>query len=407
MHTVPRGVVVVLAACLLVTAAVPAGSLSLQRTDSTSQATVTTNENGTNYLSPTGTGTEGYERIGTDVSSAAGITAQELHSTHDTRTYAQQLQTANATQRSIAAEGQLDRVEARFEFLAQQQERLYQSYANGELSDRALLRKLVTFRIVANTQAQNYERAASNADLGIERISQLETLTAGLTPEQPVLDRAEQTMTTAEQRVIYVNGAGEGLTLATVTDDEYLRKATVLSERDFQGQDQFKLDQNISIDDDQWATPQGYSEAQKRLEQLYPWAYDLTEVRADVEQLSRTYKYNVATPQGELTTYFDGATRNVFHEYQVGLASQRTIEGTVSNSTDTMNISVSLTHNSGPLRLELHDDDRPVADAVVRIDGDVVGQTDSRGRLWAIQPRESFEVTATAPSDESVSVLVP
>ncbi len=407
MNTVRRSVVAFLAACLLLTAGAPVGSFSFQQADSTDQVTISERENGTNYLSPRGAGTEGYDRVGADVSSAASIAAQEIHSTHDTRTYAQQLEGANATERPVVAEGQLNRVETRFERLADQQERLYESYAAGEISDRTLLRELIIFRIIANTQAQNYERAASNTDIGIRRISQLETLSAGLTPEQPVLDRVEQTLTTAEQRVIYVAAAGGGLTLATVTEDEYLRQATVLSEREFEGQDQFKLDQNISIDDDQWATPQGYSEAQKRLSELYPWAYDLTEVRADVEQLSRTYKFGITTPEGELTTYFDGATRNVFHENQVGLPGQRYVEETVSNSTGTLNITLSATHETGPLRVELVNDGRPVVDAVVRIDGAVVGQTDNRGRLWAIQPRDSFELTATTPNDQTVSVSVP
>lgn len=405
MNSVRRGVSALLAALLLVTAGA-AGSLSLQQTDSTDQATITTNENGTNYLSPPEGATEGYDRITVDVTSAASFTAQEIHSSHETRTYAQQLEAANESERTLVAADQLDSVERRFEALARQQGRLYQSHADGEISDRTLLRELVRFRIVANTQVQNYERAAANTDLGIRRISQLETLSTGLTTEQPVLDRVEQTMSTADSQVIYLAAAGEGLTLATVTEDEYVRQATVLDERDFEGQDQFKLDQNITIDDDQWATPQGYSEAQNRLAELYPWAYDLTEVRADVEQLSRTYKFDVATPEGELTTYFDGATRNVFHENQVGSPAQRSVERVLSNSSGQLNVSASLTHNSGPLRVEVTDDGAPVVGAVVRINGDVVGRTDNRGELWAIQPRGEFDVTATVDND-TVAVSAP
>ena len=406
MNSVLRGVVALLAVALLVAAAASAGSVALQQTDTTGQTTITGHDNGTNYLSPTGTAVQGYDRVTADVASTASIAAQELHSTHDTRTYAEQLQSANTTERQLVADGQLDRVESRFEALARQQSQLYQSYADGEISDRTLLRKLVTFRIVADTQVQNYERAAGSTDLGIRRLSQLETLSAGLTPEQPVLDRVEQTLSTSEPRVIYLAAAGEGLTLSTVTEDEYVRQATVLEERDFQGQDQFKLDQNITIDDEQWATPQGYSEAQNRLAELYPWAYDLTEVRADVEQLSRTYKFDIATAQGELTTYFDGATRNVFHENQVGSPTQRAVEGVVTNGTDGLNVSVSLTHDTGPVNIEVTDDGAPVVNAVVKVGDDTVGQTSNRGELWAIQPRGGFEVTATVDGD-TVSVSVP
>jgi hypothetical protein len=406
MNSVLRGVVALLAVALLVAAAASAGSVALQQTDTTGQTTITGHDNGTNYLSPTSTAVQGYDRVTADVASTASIAAQELHSTHDTRTYAEQLQSANTTERQLVADGQLDRVESRFEALARQQSQLYQSYADGEISDRTLLRKLVTFRIVADTQVQNYERAAGSTDLGIRRLSQLETLSAGLTPEQPVLDWVEQTLSTSEPRVIYLAAAGEGLTLATVTEDEYVRQATVLEERDFQGQDQFKLDQNITIDDEQWATPQGYSEAQNRLAELYPWAYDLTEVRADVEQLSRTYKFDIATAQGELTTYFDGATRNVFHENQVGSPTQRAVEGVVTNGTDGLNVSVSLTHDTGPVNIEVTDDGAPVVNAVVKIGDDTVGQTSNRGELWAIQPRGGFEVTATVDGD-TVSVSVP
>lgn len=395
--------------CLLFSAVAPAGGeLAGQETTST-QATITATANGTNYLSPITPDTEGYEQISTDVSSAASISAQTIQSEHDSRSWAEQLASANQTTRQFIADAQLDNVETRFELIAQRQHELFEAYTAGELSDRALLRNLATLQIIAEAQVENYDRAVSNTEIEIERLAQLETLADGLTPEQPVVDHVAETMSSSDDgQIVYLQATDEGLAIAMVTDEQFSRQATVLSERDFDGQDQFKLAQNITIGDDDWATPQGYSEAQTRLAELYPWAYSVRQIQPGaVNPLSRIYSFNLPNPQGKLTTYFDGATRNVFHENQAGAVDSYSIEGIISNRTDSLRISLGLTHESGPLRVTVEDDGQPISDTAVRVNGQLVGTTDGEGQLWTVQPLTGFEVTVTTPDEQTASVSFP
>ncbi|MFT4947473.1 MAG: hypothetical protein ACI8TL_001716 [Natronomonas sp.] len=408
MNSALRRGSILLVVCLLFGAAAPVGGeVTQQRTDN--QVTVTPNTNGTNYLSPVDPATEGYERISVDVSSAASFSAQTIQSEHDSRSWGEQLANANRTNRERIANAQLDAVETRFEQIAQRQQELYEAYAAGEITERVLLRDLVTLQIIAESQIENYDRATGRTELDIERLSQLETLADGVTPEQPVVDLAAETMVSGDdERIVYLQGADEGVAISTVTERQFTRQATVLSERDFDGQDQFKLAQNISIGDDDWATPRGYSEAQTRLAELYPWAYSIRQIEPGaVNPLSRIYSFNMPNLQGDLTTYFDGATRNVFHENQAGNVEAYSIDGVVSNGTDSLTVTLGLTHNSGPLRVTVEDGDRPVPDATVRVDGQPVGATDADGKLWTIQPLSGFEVTATTPDGETAAVSFP
>lgn len=408
MNSALRSASVLVVVCLLFGAAAPAGGdLAQQTTDG--QETITPTANGTNYLSPLAPGTEGYERISVDVSSAASISAQTVESEYDSRTWSEQLAEAGQTDRESVANAQLDRVETRFELIAQRQQELLESYDEGEITDRVLLRNLAVLQVIAETQVENYKRAVSNTELEIERLSQLETLADGLTPTQPVVDLVAETMLNDDDgRMVYLQGSDNGLAMATVTERQYTRQATVLSERDFDGQDQFKLAQNITIGDDEWATPQGYSEAQARLAELYPWAYSIRQIQPGaINPLSRIYSFGMPNPQGELTTYFDGATRNVFHENQAGNVEAYAIDGTVSNSTDSMSVTLGLTHDSGPLRVTVEDRGQPVSDATVRINGDSVGSTNNEGRLWTVQPLDGFEVTAETPDGDEGVVSAP
>jgi hypothetical protein len=395
--------------CLLCGFVVPAGAELAQQKPLDEQTTITPMENGTNYLSPNQPVTEGYERVSPDVSSAASISAQTIHSEHDSQRQGEQLTTADEDNRRSVANTQLDDAEAKFEVLAQRQQELYEAYSTRELSSREFLRNLATLQVEIKSLVESYERAARVAELGIERLSQFETLKDGLSPEQPALTQITDVLTAEEDsQMVYLQGSNEGVVIATVTDDQFTRQATVLSERNFDGRDQFRLAQNISIGDEGWATPIGYSEALSRLSELYPWTYSRTQADpANINQLSRIYSVYTPNPQGELTTYFDGATRNVFHENQAGPVDAYSIQSSVSNRSDEFQITLGLTHDSGPLRVTVADSEQPISDATVQINGTPVGSTDDDGLLWTIQPRTGFEISVTTAAGETGTLSVP
>ncbi|MXR51228.1 hypothetical protein GRX03_06370 [Halovenus sp. WSH3] len=219
MNSALRCVSALLAICLLCGGGAPVGGELAAQESTANQGTITPNSNGTNYLSPITPVSESYERVRADASSAAGISAQMIHSEFDRRTFDEQLSAANQSRSEAIADAQLDRIETRFEQLAQRQEEL--------------------------------------------------------------------------------------------------------------------------------------------------------------------------------------------HENQVGDAGQRSIAGTVTNASESLEVTLGLTHASGPLRVTVTDDSGAVSNATVRIDGAFVGTTDSDGRLWTIQPRNGFEVTAETGDGEAVSISFP
>lgn len=409
MNSALRASVSLLTFCLCVGLLAPAGGApSVQSSDG--QSTIAPVANGTNYLSPSDPAVEEYQGVGVDVTSAASIGAQKLHSEYDRRRNAEQLDISNATRREEIATVQIDRIEERFETIARQQAQLYESYANNEISARLLLRNVAILQVVAETQVENYEQAAAQTELSIERLSQLETFASGLTPKQPIVDQVTEMARTAESTTpVYLQAGSGGLVIAAVVDERFVRQAMVLGERDFDGKDQFKLAQDISIEDEEWATPVGYEGALSRFAELYPWAYDITTTgtAGQPNLFSRIYGVEDTNPQGRITAYFDSATKNVFHENQYGFVSDYSIEETVTNSTDAGTVTLRLTHESGPLQVTVTDGSREMTDVAIKINDQQIGSTDEDGNLWTVQPLAPFEVTVTTPDGERITVAVP
>lgn len=372
------------------------------------QTTVVSNQNTTNYLSPVNSETDGYESIGLDVSAAATVTAHEISAEHHTRTFDEQLQGTDAAERHAIAQEQLDAIENRFEEIDERQQQLFNAYTTGSIDSRELLKDLVALQFAAEADVANYDRAIGETTTDVETQSQLETLAEGLTATQPVTDQAANGFTDPDETVtVYVQGNTHALVLGTAERGMFTRQAMLHDERDFDGEDRFKLDQGITIEDEEWFTPAGYSEAQSRLSDLYPWAYDGRQVSANVQTLSRIYQLSIEHEHGTLETYFDGATKNVFHENQYQPINLVPIEGTISNSTADLTVELGLTRPSGPMRVSVTDDGSAVADGTVKVNDQPVGTTDSSGERWTVQPMDPFEVTVETPDGDTVTVEFP
>ena len=396
MRKVPRGfVALVVVAVLFGLAAAAAGGVA---TDTQSQSTIATDRNSTNYLSPTAPTGEGYERVTMDASTATAVAAQEIHNAHATGTFERRLQSVNEDERSAVAQAQLDAVRDRFERLDRRQTELFETYSAGETSTQALLRELIALRATVDAQSELLTRAASEANPSTASRVELETLEDALSVNQPVIERLQGTLVgDGEPETAYLQRADGALVLALVDGGEYYRQATLLTERDLDGTDQFGDD----------LSPGGYSQAQQRMEALYPWAYNLPSLRIggdDLSVYSRIYQLGLAHPHGELTVYFDGATRNVFHETQQLRLDALPIERTVVNSTAAGAVTVETTRSTGAMRVTVEDPDGFAVEGPVRVDGQRVGGTDEEGRLWTVQPAADFELAVTMPDGGNVTV---
>ena len=395
MRKVPRAFVALVVVVLFALAAASAGGAA---TDAQSQSTIATDQNSTNYLSPTAPTGEEYERVTMDASAATAVAAQEVHNAHDVETFERRLQAASSDERSDVAQAQLEAVRDRFEELDRRQAELYDSYSAGEISTGALLRELIALEAAVDAQTELLTRAESDANPSAAFRVEIETLEDTLSVDRPVTERLRETLVGGDApKTVYLQRADDALVLALVDGEDYYRQATLLSERDPDGTDQFGED----------LSPGGYSEAQQRMEALYPWAYNLPDLRIggdDLSVYSRIYQLGLDHPQGELTAYFDGATKNVFHESQRLRVGTLPVERTVVNSTAAGSVTVETTRSTGAMRLTVEDADGFAVEQPVRVDGQPVGVTDEDGTLWTVQPASGFELAVTMPEGGNVTV---
>lgn len=396
MRKVPRGFVALVAVVVLFgLAAISVGGVS---TDTQSQTTIVTDQNSTNYLSPLAPGGEEYERVTMDASTAVAAAAQEIHNAHDAGTFERRIQSATEERRADVAQRQLETVRERFERLDRRQAELFAAYSAGEISTQALLRELIALETAVDAQIALLDRAESTANPSTSLRIELETLEDTLSVGRPVIERLQGTLVGGDgPTTAYLQHADEALVLALVDGGDYYRQATLLDQRDPDGTDQFGED----------LSPGGYSEAQQRMEALYPWAYNLPNLQIggdDLSVYSRIYQLGLEHPHGELTAYFDGATRNVFHENQRLRVDALPIERTATNSTGSGSVTVETTRSTGAMRVTVEDANGVAAERPVRIGEQVVGTTDEEGRLWTVQPAADFELAVAMPDGGMVTV---
>jgi hypothetical protein len=189
--------------------------------------------------------------------------------------------------------------------------------------------------------------------------------------------------------------------LATVSGSEfnrqYVREAYLPEVRDPGGTDQFRTDRGYDLE-----------AARTRASELYPWTFEnagptSTGLRTGEPYLYRAGVYSVtvdhphgAAGQGDLVTYIDGASGEVFREVQLkDLSEVPTAEPRVNRSAG-LYVAVNRTHPGGPVAVFVRSNatGSPV-DASVAIDGEPIGRTGSDGQLWTVAPRTAFTVRVT------------
>lgn len=394
-----RGALIVCVSVLFaLTGAVGGAVTGNQTTDG--QVTIVSDANSTNYLAPSvvDVTSEQYQDVSMDASSAATVAVQEIHNEHDRETFNRQLQSTDTGEQTEIAQGQLENITDRLNRLDAMQHDLFRRYSENEISTETLLRELTELQTAIQAQSMLVDQAEEYAEPPNEFRIRLETLVDAVSVEQPVTDRVQETLVgDSESMTVFVQSATEGLVLATVEDGVHYRQATLLNERNLEGEDQFGG--NLSLG--------GYSQAQQGMKELYPWAYDIPNLRFGGESpsvYSKIYQLGQTHPHGELTAYFDGTTTNIFHENQRISVTSMPTNNTVSNTTAAGTVTVEGTRESGPLSVSVQDGNQVVSGATVLIEDQRVGTTSTDGNLWTVQPSGAFNVTVNTPDGESITV---
>lgn len=311
------------------------------------------------------------------------------------------------TEREVAVELALARLDDRVAALERRERDALARFNEGELSARSYLRELATIDARADglsrslTQLYEFVDSMRDPPVSSARIAALKSRLVG--SRGPVRDHVAGAMRGGDDPVrVSVETSETAVVLATVTGSEfnrqYIREAYLPEVRDPGGTDRFRTDRGYDLE-----------AARSRASELYPWTFEnsgptSTGLQTGEPYLYRAGVYSVTVDhphgtarQGDLVTYIDGATGDVFHEVQFKDPSEvPTAEPRVNRSAG-LYLAVNRTHAGGPVSVLVRSNvtGDPV-EATVSIGGERVGRTGADGRLWTVAPRGSFTVTATA-----------
>ena len=135
-----------------------------------------------------------------------------------------------------------------------------------------------------------------------------------------------------------------------------------------------------------------------RIGELYPWAWtsDTSSVRTYTNFENGFYRINVDHTHGQLTSYVDGSTQNVFREIQYKSVNRMPAGPSVAETENGTTARVNQSFLGGPVEVRATDaiSGDPVQ-GTVYVDGTAVGRT-VNGGLWVLGSAGQYEVTVAA-----------
>lgn len=333
---------------------------------------------------------------GVDVSTAVATQREAADSAIDRRALEVAFERAEDEQarRELLFEAATE-VEIAIAALRSEQRSLRADYVNGTVSTRTYTRNRAMVDVRTEQLRADMELIQQYADRvpQLSMRSRLEALQVALTgTDGPVTDRIRATAVgEAPSVVTYAAVSPDGRVLATVTDDEYVREAY--------RSDVWTPDTTSGI---------GFAQAEARTKDLYPVAFNSSRnLRAAMgEHGAGTYRISMAVREGDIVTYLDGDTQNVFYEVQrfrLGLIEPGP---SVSDTDNGTRLVVNRTHDGGPLRIATFDNatGEPI-DVPVLVD-ETGYDTGPDGVVWALDTDGRTRVVALGEAgNASVSVV--
>lgn len=273
---------------------------------------------------------------------------------------------------------------------------LRSDYLNGTITaeDYARSRAKTTVRVERLQGDIELIRELSNRVPQLSMRSRLEALEVSLTGTSgPVTERVGATMTGEQPSFeAYLAVSGNGRVLAMVSDGEYVREAY--------RSDVWTPDTTSGI---------GFAQAEGRMGELYPVAFNSSWNLGTgmVEHGAGTYRITMEVREGNVVTYLDGDTQNVFFEVQRFRLASIEPGPSVSASDNGTRLAVNRTHDGGPLRIATFDNSTGTpTDVPVFVDGREY-RTGSGGVVWVVDPEGSTRVVATAEGGNVSLTVVP
>ncbi|MEF8775760.1 MAG: hypothetical protein V5A43_04555 [Haloarculaceae archaeon] len=348
---------------------------------------------------------EGFTRADVDVAGATEFSAERLQGRFERGSFERAWPGRSESAQRRLVETELSVVRTRVDRLETRYQSALADYQDGRISASTFLRRVSLVQVKATQLSQQLDRVGEqlSSSTGPPYITAYQTpldnTRSRLNPlRNPVGDVVNRSLAgTHAPTDVYLLLGPESYVMATSVDGEFSRVAHVTENRIAAGSDRFE------------ETGDPIVAALNRFRTLYSWAFANTIQTPSINRFGNTSIYRVAVGHslGELTTYADGRTEQVFHEIQMLRQETLPVASTVQNETAALVLTVNATGPTRPMRIELDQAGTGAPlDGVVRVDGTVVGTTGDSGTLWTVQPSGQFTVNVSVDTD-SVAVTGP
>ncbi|MGM0398210.1 MAG: DUF7096 domain-containing protein [Halobacteriota archaeon] len=298
-------------------------------------------------------------------------------------------QAESEDEQRVAIRNATDEVDRRTQALVEDERAAREAFVAGEMSAESYL----------VTLGQIHARASS-IEATVQAIDDLDSVSVG--DERRAQIRAELSTLQGPVRAelaaalqgdgpskrTFVGVSTNGVTLATLDGNEYVRETVRTDNRD---------------DDIGRLT---FDEAEGRFAELYPWASE-NKQRISMGALgSDVYVVEYTHGHGTIHSSLDASTGEPFREEQTKSLADTPATDSQWIETGDLVVGVSDTYPGGPVRVNVTNATGAPVAADVSVNGTAVGESSDRdGVVWAISPAEEYTVTVTS-EDASVEVQV-
>ena len=360
--------------------------------------------NTTQRLPLTGPVTENYSTVELDFGASMGLSNERVASQYQVSLVELQLEQVQTERARGAIVGEyLDATVEELTALNAAEDRAVARYRQGEISAETLLVKFAMIDRRARAIDDSLSRI-ENAGTPLTRSTRdrIRNVGLGLDSFNTPVRRHVALAATGELKggvnPLHVAASDRGVVLEMLDGGEYHRNAIRFDNRATGGVDQFE----------------DYVDFQNRVSELYPWAQPSFQggINIDVYPGWNLYRATGRHPQGSLTVYADGATRNVYRENQVLLLDRLPEIETVRAIRENVSVSVTPTASGGPVlvnvtRPAVGNESTTPLDAVVRVNDHTVGRTGGDGTIWLLAPYEGDYDVRVVQDGTSINVSVP
>ncbi|MFW6265508.1 MAG: DUF7096 domain-containing protein [Halanaeroarchaeum sp.] len=282
-----------------------------------------------------------------------------------------------------------DEVDRRTRALVEDERTAREAFIAGELSAESYLATLGQ----VHARASSLEATVRAID-DLDQVSDEDERRAQIRAELSTLQgpvRAELAAALqgdGQSKRTFVGVSADGVTLATLSETEYVRETVRTDNRD---------------DDVGRLT---FDEAETRFAELYPWA-SANKQRISMGALgSDVYVVEYRHEHGTIDAALDASTGATFREAQTKSLDDTPATDSQWIESGDLVVGVSDTYPGGPVRVDVTNATGAPVAADVTANGTAVGETTTRdGLVWAISPAEEYTVTVTT-EDTTVEVRV-